>query len=242
MEKLINQFKALPSWQRYVLLVAMPVFLIFYLWFTMLSPALDEKQKLQGDIKNLKTDIERLKASLDPKIIERLRKQEEGLKEEYSKQYKELTNLVGEIPSEKDMGVVLRNIGRIAQKSGVAIIGMEMGNPEKVDYHLVEEAGKKIVKEVPKAEESRHPQQAQAQQPAQQQTKKQQSQQKTEGVTFIRSELKLSLLGSHTGVRDFLNGLKREGVISYPHEMSITNEGSKLKTDIKLYLLMREAE
>lgn len=138
MERLIEQIRSLPPWQRYLILVIVPISLSVYVWLMMLSPALDKRNKLQTDVKNLKGDIELIRTSIDPRILEKLRKQEESLSQEYSKKYSELTNLVGEIPTEKDMGVVLENIGLIARKNGIIVAGMQMGNVEKVKYQLIE--------------------------------------------------------------------------------------------------------
>ncbi|MEJ5339471.1 MAG: hypothetical protein WHS43_07440 [Aquificaceae bacterium] len=244
MERLVAQLKALPPWQRYAILILIPLALILYLWFMMVTPALDERSKLEMDVRNLKADIERIKAGIDPKIMEGLKRQEEDLRAEYSKKYEELINLVGEIPTEKDMGIVLRNIGNIARKSGVLILGMQVTKPEKVEYYLAQDAEKKLVKEVPKPKEGQQAQQ-QAQQPAQQQPAQQpvqQPQQKVESVAFLRSELKLSLTGDYRGVRNFLEGLRKEGIISYPSSLNLINEGNRVRTEINLYLLIKEGK
>ncbi len=235
MEKLIAQFRELPPWQRYAILILIPLVLVLYIWFMMITPVLDEKSKLETDVKNARADINRTRASMDPKIMENLRRQEEELRSQYSKSYAELTSLVGEIPTEKDMGLVLRSIGNIAKRSGVLILGMQVSNPEKVEYYLVQDGSKKLVKEVQKPKEG---QQAQ-QQPAQQQPAKK-PEQKPESVALLRSELRLSLIGDYRSVRSFLEGLKQEGVISYPSTLSINTEGNRVKADISLYLLIKE--
>ncbi len=231
MEKLMAQLKALPPWQKYAILLIVPLILILYIWFMMITPSLDEKSKLEVDIKNTKAEIDRLKAGIDPRKIDALKKQEEGLREEYSKKYAELTTLVGEIPTEKDVGLILKNIGNLAVKSGVLILGLQVSKPERVEYYIDQEFDRKLVREVPKPKES---------QQAQQQTK--QAQQKVESVAFLKGELKLSLLGNYGSIRAFLEGLRKEGILSYPSELTLTNEGNGVKADINIYLLMKEGK
>ncbi len=239
MEKLMAQLKALPPWQKYAILLIVPLILILYIWFMMITPSLDEKSKLEVDIKNTKGDIDSLKAGIDPRKIDALKKQEEGLREEYSKKYAELTTLVGEIPTEKDVGLILKNIGNLAVRSGVLILGMEVSRPERVEYYIAQEFDRKLVREVPKTKEGQQAQQQPAQQ-AQQQTK--QAQQKVESVAFLKGELKLSLLGNYSSIRAFLEGLRKEGILSYPSELTLTNEGNGVKADINIYLLMKEGK
>ncbi|MDW8096277.1 MAG: type 4a pilus biogenesis protein PilO [Aquificaceae bacterium] len=241
MERLVSQFRSLPQWQRYAVLLFMPIVLVLYIWFMMISPSLDEKQRLEQDIQRLKEDIKTTKNVMDIRVIDRIVSEEKNLKKEYTIKYEELKKLVGEIPSEKDMDKVLRSIGSIAKRSGVVITGMQLGTPEKVEFHLVEEGGKRIVKEVQKLGEGQGGNQPKAQQQAQQ-TAKQQPQPKLEGAVFIKSELKLSLLGTYQGVKSFLKGIEKEGVVSYPHEMNITAEDDRLKINMSIYLIMKEAK
>lgn len=233
MVKILERLKDLPLWQRYALLLAIPVAVIIYTWMMLISPAFGEKSKLEADIKNIKADIQRIRAGLDPRILEALRKQEEELNEEYSKKYGELISLVGEIPTERDMGLVLRNIGRIANRSGVLILEMKVSAPEKVEYYLAQHGEKKLVKEVQKPKDGQ-----QAQQPAQQPP--QQPQPKPESIAFLRSELKLSLLGDYRAIRAFLEGLKKEGVISYPSTLTLITQENGVKADLDIFLIIKE--
>ncbi len=124
MQKLIEQFKALPPWQRYVLILVLPLVLIVYIWLMLLSPAMDEVSKLKVEVNNAKADIQRIRASLNPAILENLRKEEKALEEEYLTKQAELVSLVGEIPTEKDVGKIIANIGRIAKRSKVKILNL----------------------------------------------------------------------------------------------------------------------
>lgn len=234
MEKLISKLKEAPPRQRYAILIIIPIMLMLYIWFMMISPALDEKSRLETEISRTKDEIERLRMNLNPGMLEALRRQEEQLQEEYRKKYEELTSLVGEIPTEKDMGTLIRNIGRIARRSGVQIIQMQMNPPEKVSYVLLQEGDRKLVKEVSLPKEPQQPQQQNQQVPTQQ------IPQIIEGVSFLKSELKITLLGNYGSLKAFLEGLRKEGILSYPSTISITSEGDRLKAELTLYIIMKE--
>lgn len=233
MERLISRLKELSPAQRLALLVVIPALLILYVWFMMVSPALDEKSRIEVEIKKTKEEVERLRSSLNPAILQSLRKQEEQLREEYTRKYEELTALVGEIPTEKSVGKLISNISRIARKSGMQIIQIEMSPPQEVRFVLSQEGERKLVKEVSLP---REPQQ----QP--QQVNAQQVMQAVEGVPFLRSELKLSLIGNYRALRTFMEGLRKEGIISYPSSLSVTTEGDRLKADLTIYVIMKKEE
>ncbi|MEJ7554683.1 MAG: hypothetical protein WKI50_01945 [Aquificaceae bacterium] len=223
MQKLIEQFKALPPWQRYVLLLVLPLFLIVYIWLMLLSPAMDEVSRLKVEVDNAKADIQRTRASLNPAILENLRKEEKALEEEYLRKQAELVSLVGEIPTEKDVGKVIANIGRIAKRSKVTILNMQVSEAQRVSYTVVQEGERKVVKEL-------------------QQQQQESQQQPQEGVSLLKAELRITLLGDYNSVRAFLDNMRREGIISYPVSLSLNSEGNRLRAEFVINILMKEEQ
>ncbi len=223
MERLIAQFKALPLWQRAFLIAVLPLILSIYVYMMLLSPALDERDKLKKDVEGVKVDIERIKSSINPKLIESLKKQQEELEREYIRKSAELKNLVGEIPTEKEIGKVIKDVGRIAQKSRVIILSMQISNPEKVQYYM--EGEKNLVKVY-------KPQQTQAQQQAQQTP--------SQVITLLKSDVRLSILGDYISIKNFLEALKEEGIVSYPVEINLYSDGHRIKVDLTLHTLFNE--
>ncbi len=232
MQKFIEQFRALPPWQRYVLLLVLPLFLIVYIWLMLLSPAMDEVSRLKVEVDNAKADIQRTRASLNPAVLENLRKEEKALEEEYLRKQAELVSLVGEIPTEKDVGKVIANIGRIAKRSKVTILNMQVSEAQRVSYTVVQEGERKVVKELQQ-------QQQQTEQQAHQQAQKQQPQ---EGVSLLKAELKMTLLGDYNSVRAFLDNMRREGIISYPVSLSLNSEDNRLRAELVINILMKEGQ
>ncbi|WPM32741.1 hypothetical protein IAE16_03445 [Hydrogenobacter sp. T-2] len=232
MQKLIEQFKALPPWQKYVLLLGLPSVLIVYTWLMLISPAMDEVSKLRVEADNAKADIQRIRASLNPAVLENLRKEEKALKEEYLRKQAELVSLVGEIPTEKDVGKVIANIGRIAKRSKVTILNMQVSGAQRVSYTVVQEGERKVVKELQQQQ-----QQAQ-QQPGQQAQQKQPK----ESITLLRTEVRITLLGDYNSVRAFLDNMRREGIVSYPASLSLNAEGNKLRAELVINILMKEGQ
>ncbi|MFN7065365.1 MAG: hypothetical protein ACK4OF_04380 [Aquificaceae bacterium] len=217
MEKLIAQLKALPYWQRVFLIAVLPLILSIYVYMMLLSSAIDERDKLRKDIETTKGDIERIRTSLDPKVVESLRRQQEELEQEYLRKSEEVKNLVGEIPTEKDIGKVLRNIGNIAKKTRVVILSMQIPSPEKVQYYI--EGEKKLVKV---------------------HTPQQTTQASPQGITLLKSDLRLTILGDYRSIRSFLETLRKEGIISYPVEINLAGDGNGIRTDLTIHLLFKE--
>lgn len=240
MEKLISQLKTLPQWQRLLILVAIPIASIVYAWSMLISPVKEEINNTKAEIEKVKTEINNIKASLNPSIIENLKKEEAALRAELSLKEEELKRLVGELPEEGEISTLLRNIGQVAQKSGLSILNMQVSPPQQATYVLVEEIDRKRedVKRKVVKEAQQEPQQQQQQQ---QQKNTQQAQQAAplQSASFMRSELKLTLLGSYGSIKNFIGNLKKEGVISYPASMSLTPQGDKIRVEIIIYLLMK---
>lgn len=226
MEKLISQFKALPQWQRFSILIVSPIALTALLWFMQISPVMEEIKKTREEIEKVKIEINNIRASIDHSLIENLKKQEEELKTELNRKEEELKKLVGEIPKEGEIGTLFRNIGRIAKRSGVNIFSMQASPPQAVSYAYIEG----VVKEI--------------QQQQEQQKQAQQTQQATplQSVNFMKSELKLSLMGSYVSIENFIVNLEREGILSYPVYLSLKPEGDRVRAEITIHLLMKGGE
>ncbi len=233
MEKIIAQFKALPTWQKYTLILGLPLILIVYIWLMLISSTSEEVSKLRIDLQNTKSEIDSIRASMNLGIIENLKKEKKRLEEEYIKKERELLSLVGQIPTQKEIGLIIRNIGKIAQKSGLIVINMQISSPQKVNYVLFQDGEKKFVKEIQGGQQSQDQQQQQQQQQAQPASQQ-------EGVSFLRSELRVTLLGSYDSLRNFLKSLKLEGITSYPLSLNLTPEGNILKTELVIYIIMKE--
>lgn len=234
MENIKAQFKNLPPWQKYFLVLGLPILLSLYIWFILISPVLEETNKLKLEKEQVEKEIENIRNSIRPAILNGLRKEKERLEAEYAQKYAELTSMVGEIPTEKDAAKIIRNIGSIATKSGVVILNLQVSSPQKVSYELVQQGDKKLVKEIQQ-------QQQMQQQQRQSQQQKQTQQKQPQGVSFLRSELKLTLSGPYGSVRKFLERLEKEGIISYPSSLALTPEGkNKVKAEVVLFLIMKE--
>ncbi|MFN4012768.1 MAG: hypothetical protein ACK4KZ_02805 [Aquificaceae bacterium] len=225
MENIKAQLRNLPPWQKYVLVLGLPILLLLYIWFILVSPTLEEINKLKLEKEKVEKEIENIRNSIRPAVLNSLREEKEKLELEYTQKYAELTSMVGEIPTEKDAAKIIRNIGSIATKSGVVILNLQLSSPQKVSYELVQEGDKKFVKEI----------QQQQEQPQVQQ------QQRPQGVSFLRSELRLILSGPYGSVRRFLERLEREGVISYPSSLSLAPEDkNRVRAEVVLFLIMKE--
>ncbi len=218
MRRAIERLRELPPYQRFIILLLIPLILIIYVYFMLFSPVLSEVRNLRSNIERTRSDIENIKASLDPAVLENLKKQEKELREEYLRKEEELITTVGQIPTERDVGLVVRNIGRLATKSELMVLSMHLTEAQKARYFIVQkDEGKSIVIEKPMQE----PQQ-QNQQP--QQTQKVQAEKEEEGVTLTKRDLLLVVYSrNEAGIKKFLESLRKEGIVSYPLSLDIVS-------------------
>ncbi|RMH80862.1 MAG: hypothetical protein D6674_02150 [Acidobacteria bacterium] len=218
MRRAIERLRELPPYQRFIILLLIPLILIIYVYFMLFSPVLSEVRNLRSNIERTRSDIENIKASLDPAVLENLKKQEKELREEYLRKEEELITTVGLIPTERDVGLVVRNIGRLATKSELMVLSMHLTEAQKARYFIVQkDEGKSIVIEKPMQE----PQQ-QNQQP--QQTQKVQAEKEEEGVTLTKRDLLLLVYSrNEAGIKKFLESLRKEGIVSYPLSLDIVS-------------------
>ncbi len=148
------------------MLAGLPIALVLYMWFMLISSTMDEINKLEKEKEALRGDIENIKRSMNPALLKNLSAQKEQLTMELENKKAELTALVGTIPTQKEGGLMLREIGRLARKNGVSLLSVQVQSPQKVVYVLETTGDKKLVKEA-------QPQtQQQAQQPQQQASNK----------------------------------------------------------------------
>jgi len=211
----------LPQWQRITLLLVIPAILSFYLLFFFIIPAREEKDKLLTERDNLVNEIENAKRSLNPKILENLRKKEEETKKLLEDKQRELEAITGVLPTQKDLSMVVRTVGNLASKNGLVMTNMQIGQPQEVIYTLEDVGGKKLVKEL--------------------QPQAQQQQQQQEGVKYMKAELRINLLGSYSAFRKFLEEMQKGGIISYPTSLQLSQEGgNKLRGELTIYIVMKE--
>lgn len=218
MRRAIERLRELPPYQRFIILLLIPLILIIYVYFMLFSPVLSEVRNLRSNIERTRSDIENIKASLNPAVLENLKKQEKELREEYLRKEEELITTVGQIPTEREVGLVVRNIGRLATKSELMVLSMHLTEAQKARYFIVQkDEGKSIVIEKPMQE----PQQ-QNQQP--QQTQKVQAEKEEEGVTLTKRDLLLVVYSrNEAGIKKFLESLRKEGIVSYPLSLDIVS-------------------
>ena len=69
MENIKAQFKNLPPWQKYFLVLGLPILLSLYIWFILISPVLEETNKLKLEKEQVEKEIENIRNSIRPAIL-----------------------------------------------------------------------------------------------------------------------------------------------------------------------------
>ncbi len=235
LEKLSEQFKGLPSWQKYLILAILPIALSIYLWSSLILPLRDEVSKLEFKKQEEERALKKLEASLHGDPLEGLRKQEEALKQELASKEQELDQLVGSIPTEKDMGKVVNYITALANRNGVTILSLKIASPQEVTYVVENIGDSKIVKELSTQVSSQ-------QTPTQQKPKQQKTEQKVlTGVTYYKVETSINLTGKFKNIRSFLDGLSQGGFVSYPLSIGMKKtEGESVQAELVIVINLKK--
>ncbi|MEZ0360827.1 MAG: hypothetical protein ABWK04_02855 [Hydrogenobacter sp.] len=222
----------LPTWQKYTILLGLPAILIIYVLFLFVLPAKEEVNKITAEKERIQEDIQNIQRSMNPKTIENLKKKEEETRRLVEEKDRELATIVGTIPTERDVSLILKSIGVLAKKSGLTIANVQMGQKQETTYTLETFGNEKLVKEVqPK--------------PQQQQQKKQEKKekQKEEGVKYLKADVKITLTGTYPAFERFMEGMAKGGIISYPSNLQISYTGeSKLRGELDIFVLVKKEE
>lgn len=236
LEKLSEQFRNLPAWQKYLVLAILPALLSTYLWFSLILPLKEEVSLLESSMYEEEQILKKLEASLHGDPLEHLRKQEEALKRELSLKERELYQLVGSIPTEKDMGTVVNFIANMAKKSGITMFSIKLSSPQEVTY-IVENIGEvKIVKELSSQVSTQQP-------PTQQEPQQKVEQRMLMGVTFYKVETTISLVGKFKNIRAFLENLSRGNFVSYPLSINMRKfEGDLLQAELVIVVNLKKED
>ncbi|WP_448587257.1 hypothetical protein [Thermocrinis sp.] len=233
MENLKARWAALPQWQKYVILLLLPIAIIVYVYLMLITPLKEELEKNRRERDQLISQIEELKRSTDLRVLDSLKKQKAELETQLIQKNQELERVVGEIPSKKDVSTVYRRLGLIARKSGVVILSVTLGKPAEVGYDIEKTDKEKGMVKIVKTQE-------QAQQQPDTPTQTQQATPPAV-VKYPTAELKLSFAGKYSQINNFLRGLEKEGLVSYPSSLKIDKfEGDRLRGEISLFVLMKE--
>ena len=239
MEKLKAQWSALPQWQKWFILLILPIVIIGYIYAMLITPLREDLEKIRKEKEGLDRRIAELKSLTDPQALEPLRKQRDDLKAQLEVKKQELELVVGELPSTEDVSSVYKKLGAIARKSGVILLSVNLAKPDEVGYTLEKtpEGGAvvKIVKE--------QTQQQGQQQQKQQQKAQEQKPQTSTVVKYPTAELKISFAGRYANVVNFLRSLEKGGFVSYPYTFKVERvEKGMLKGELTILVIMKEEE
>ncbi len=217
-----EQWEAAPLWQRVILVVIFPTVVIGAIWFYVIKPDIEKKKRLIQEKIQLAQEINRYRKLIRPEVLENLKKQLEGLKEQEEEKKKELERVIGKIPSRKEIEKVFGEISRIASARNLVITRIVLSEPKVQNLQLIEVEGKKFVKVMVQQQQKQQARGFRSQQ------KKKRTSQKTDGVPVTVMEISMSLEGRTEDVYSFLKSIHRKGLVSYPKSVKIKpieNEG-----------------
>ncbi len=229
-----EQWEAAPLWQRVLVVLIMPVVVIGAVWFYVIKPAEEEKDRLLSQREQIRQEIEWYSRMTRPQIIENLEKQLDELKIKEEEKRKELERVVGNIPTLKEMERVFGDINRIALRHGLVITRISLSEPRVQNFQLVERNGKKIVQVTVQQQNRVQEQQGRGRNAPPEEPQ-------TGGVPIKTMEISMSLEGNAQSVYNFLRDVQRRGLLSYPKSLKIEllKEGS-VSADVVIDVILQE--
>ncbi len=214
MPSLKEQWEATPLWQRLVVAVVLPLIVMGAIWFYVVSPDMEQKERLIKDRERLKQEIAKYKKLIRPGALKPLEEQLQKLKEEEKQKREELERVVGKLPRLGEIEKVFGEINLIAASRDIIITRISLSQPRVINLQLVESGGKKFVKAVAQQEpRSRGRQRG---------VKRKQAKKKVvSGVPITTMEVSLNLEGKTRDIYSFLKAVYKKGIVSYPKSVSI---------------------
>ncbi len=235
LDKVKAQWEATPLWQRLVLVILFPLVVAGAIWFYVIKPSVETKERLIKEKKQLSQEIAKYRRMIKPQVLESMKKQLEALKAEEEKKKKELERVVGKIPTVEELEKVFGEINFLASLQNLVITKISLSQPRTLNLTLVEKEGKKIVQPVI----TQQPQQIRRRgKPPPKKTKK--PPQKGVPVTTVR--VNMNLEGSSIGVYRFLKSIQERGLVSYPVSVSVKplREGGVVSAEVVIDVILQK--
>ena len=239
MEKLKAKWESPPKWQKTMILFLLPIAIMAYFYMMIISPMQEELKKAKKEKEQILIDIENQRRLTNPKVLDPLKKKKEELEAELIQKRLELERVVGDLPSERDMGAIYRKLGLIAKRHGVSILSVSLAKPTETAYDIEKLQDGTVIVKVVGAD-----QQQQSQPTGQPQQQSQPQQQQAGPSTAVKhptAELRLSFVGSYSQIINFLRSLEQEGIVSYPSSLRIDgSEANRLRGELSIFVVMKE--
>ncbi|GEM_PF-2034346 len=222
LERIKQQWANSPLWQRLLIVIIAPAVVIGALWFYTIKPNIEKKKELEGQIAQLKQEIEKYNRLIQPGVLKKLEQQLEELKKQEEMTRTELEKVVGKIPTREEIERILGEINFMAGIRNLVITRIAVAQPKVTNLQLVEAGDRKLVKVVaqqkqpPNRRMARRNRQAKGPQPNQQQ-KPQQA-----GIPVTTMEVQMTVEGRTSDLYSFLESLYRKGLVSYPKSVRIS--------------------
>ncbi len=220
-----EQWEAAPLWQRAIVVLIFPIVIVGAIWFYVIKPDMERRDKLISERNQLRQEIEKYRRLIRPQIIENLKKQLDELKKEEEQKRKELEQVVGKIPTQEEIEKVFGEINSIALSKNLVITKIAVSRPQVRRFQLVDRGGRKIVKLV-----NANPQQR---------GKKPRAQ--TAGVPVTTVEVAMSIEGTTDNVYGFLKKIYEKGLVSYPKSIRIKPLANKgmINADVVIDVILQ---
>jgi len=235
LDRIKAQWAATPLWQRLILVILLPLVIAGAIWFYIIKPDIEKRDRLRGERAQLQREIERYRQLIKPQVLERLQKQLGTLRAKEEEKKRELERVVGRIPTVEEVEKIFGEINTIAGYRDLVIVRIALSQPKTLNLQLVEKDGRKFVK--PVTVEQRK---VRGRKPRKAPQQKKQPQPKGVPVTTMR--VTMNLEGKSSSIRDFLKDLQRRGLVSYPVSLKMkpSRNGGVVSADVVIDVILQK--
>ncbi|WP_029520003.1 hypothetical protein [Persephonella sp. IF05-L8] len=132
MDAIKEQWEGLPEWQKILLVGVFTALALYGIYVLYIEPKKMEEKRLEEEVNNLQTQVDRLKRFARPEIRKKLEDKLAEVKAEIQSLNKQLEEIKSVIPTEEQAQEILRFISEAANRSNMSMNEFKVSNPEEV--------------------------------------------------------------------------------------------------------------
>lgn len=130
-----EQWQQTPLWQKVILLVFISGLISYLVYISLILPKKDQKEALVAEVENMRNELEIIKQSIDPALIEKLNKKIEEIRAQNEEKIKKIESFQRAIPTQPEIEEVLSFVSTSAKRSFLVINNFQVEKDEEVNLY-----------------------------------------------------------------------------------------------------------
>ena len=218
-ENLKEQWSQTPLWQKLILTSIFPIVIAGALYFYLIVPSINEKEKLIQEKLNINDEITKLLLLKDPSYLRKFEDKVKELERQKEEKIAQLEKEAGKVVSKENISKVIEDIKSLADAHFVNISSVSITEP----YHMLANwstGGKLNLIPIESEHKTKSPR-----------SRKKQTQPSGKKITFV--DMRISFRGTEESVNAFLKDLK--GIVAIPKQLNLQKKaGGSVNGEIVL--------